>query len=261
MVKEHMKCTICNSKTKYYFSKSFNLKNLDIADYYECTNCGFVYSKQHRQMPQQQWNDLNKEFHLLFLGKDSSKFDPKWMERLSAQYRFIKTLMKLNLVDTTNWLDFGCGDGKLANKLLASCVNIKKFDRYCPVGNSFITELELSELRSNFVINTSVFEHLYKREDMEEILTIPNNCLLFHTMVQEKVPQDPTWYYLLPVHCSMHTNKSMQILFDEFGYKQSIYDIESRMWALFKQYVKIPAQIMNSKKYYVKNGFADYWKL
>lgn len=254
------KCIICNNKSKYVFSKNFNLKTLKKADYFKCTSCGFMISKTHEDMDEDTWKKLNTEFHLEFLGKLDSKIDPKWISRLNAQKELIKNLIKTEVVNKyDNWVDFGCGDGKLSN-MLYNVVKINKFDRYCSIIDehdycgkiAFLSEQDFKSKDFDIVINTSVLEHLRKREDINEIISLPKKCLLLHTLICENIPETPEWFYLLPGHCSFFTNKSMQILFDEFGYKYSFYDIKSSMWGLFKNK---PNSIETVDK------FLDYWKL
>ena len=86
-----------------------------------------------------------------------------------------------------------------------------------------------------------------------------------HTLVRESIPPDPSWFYLLPVHCSFFTNKSMQILFDKWGFESSIYHIESRMWFWFRQDSDRIGSMLEKEGWklgevYFKKAFMDYWK-
>jgi hypothetical protein len=121
----------------------------------------------------------------------------------------------------------------------------------------------------DFVITTAVFEHLTLREqfDYVEALLSENGVLGLHTLVCENVPADPTWFYLLPVHCAFHTNRSMEILFRQWGYACSVYNVAAETWLWFKndsQEVEAVIGWANLRAdgphYVFKRGFVDYWK-
>jgi hypothetical protein len=91
-----------------------------------------------------------------------------------------------------------------------------------------------------------------------------------HTLVAEKIPASADWFYLLPVHCAFYTNKSMQLLFDQWGYSASIYHMNSRLWIWFKTDPGAVEKIVKDANarpgreyftYHFKRGFMDYWKL
>jgi hypothetical protein len=92
--------------------------------------------------------------------------------------------------------------------------------------------------------------------------------MFVHTVVVDKVPCDPNWFYLdPPVHTALHTNKSMRILMEQWGYNSSIYAPKAKSWLLLKgdasQYAR---EISNSSKelqtewFILKDMFVDYWK-
>ena len=121
----------------------------------------------------------------------------------------------------------------------------------------------------DFVITTSVFEHFTRREqfDFVQALVSKNGVLGVHTLVCENVPADPRWFYLNPVHCAFHTNRSMEILFRQWGYACSVYNVDAQLWLWFKndpQDVEAAigrANLRAGGLYYVfKRGFVDYWK-
>ena len=81
------------------------------------------------------------------------------------------------------------------------------------------------------------------------------------------VPQNPEWMYLLPVHCAFHTNRSMQLLMDQWGYRCSVYNEHAKLWVLFRQpptdiepAVAALNQAMGWRYLHYKAGFMDYWK-
>lgn len=95
-----------------------------------------------------------------------------------------------------------------------------------------------------------------------------SGVLIVHTVVCENIPKDPNWFYLdTPVHTAFHTNKSMQILMDQWGYNSSIYSPKSKAWVLLKDDVKnfdetltlINSELQNDW-FFWKKGFLDFWK-
>jgi hypothetical protein len=86
-------------------------------------------------------------------------------------------------------------------------------------------------------------------------------------LVSESIPADASWFYLLPVHCAFHTNRSMSLLFQQWGYVASLYNVDSRLWLWFKrppsdiqQRIEKANRRLNTSLYIFKNGFVDYWK-
>ena len=75
-----MKCLICNSETKYFFSKKYTEKPFDSmmedigeVNYYKCTNCGFTLSKTHCNLDTERWNKLNFDFHHFLESNSNSE--------------------------------------------------------------------------------------------------------------------------------------------------------------------------------------------
>ncbi|MFA6000084.1 MAG: class I SAM-dependent methyltransferase [Candidatus Paceibacterota bacterium] len=258
----------------YYFSKDFeryNLKELKKADYWVCENCGFVSSKTHAEMSDDQWGSLNHSYHGEFLKNSPIKTDdPKWDDRLQKQCDFIVNLVNAGILKKGNWVDWGCGGGDLADKLNEHNIYLQKYDRYFP----HISEEQLKSIKYDLVINTSVLEHVRDMNPFIEMngLLKDDGIMAVHTLVREEIPYDPNWFYLLPVHCSFYTNKAMQIIFDKFGYKTSIYHYESSLWLWFKvqeyktEFLEIAKKYKDELKTLPsfsckENGFMDYWKL
>jgi hypothetical protein len=103
--------------------------------------------------------------------------------------------------------------------------------------------------------------------DAVEGLLSKQGVLGTHTIVCENVPADPTWFYLAPVHCAFHTNKSMEMLFRQWGYTSSTYNVSAQLWLWFKGdpgRVEAIIQRANTRQggltYVFKQGFVDYWK-
>jgi 2-polyprenyl-3-methyl-5-hydroxy-6-metoxy-1,4-benzoquinol methylase len=166
------------------------------------------------------------------------------------------------------WVDYGCGDGKLADMLSENKqLRIKKYDKYTK-HNDLLSYDDLIRTKYSVVINCSVFEHVLSLESLEEItnLVADDGVLALHTLACEEIPKDPGWFYLLPVHCAFYTNRSMDILFANLGFNASVYHVDSRMWFWFRKNGDRVRQILHRQKkkmkgeYHFKFGFVDYWK-
>ena len=256
-----------------YFSKDFGGKyNLYRVEYLKCENCGFVISKTHFDMTLEEWEALNRKYHSSYQGSSWNPDDPRWIDRLSAQVEIITKLTNLGIIPRCSsdypWIDYGCGDGKLADYLLQRGLMVFKFDPYmCHNDPQVLSKCQLKMKKNSLVINTSFFEHVRGIAPLSEIVDLVADfgVMALHTLVRESIPQDPSWFYLLPVHCSFYTNKSMQILFDKWGFEASIYHVESRMWFWFRRNGDLIKAILEKEEgklgeIYFKKGFMDYWK-
>jgi len=264
-------CLVCGSPVSFFFSKRFQLRGLDNAEYWRCANCGFVASRTHLEMAPADWDALNREWHEAYQGTGSDPNDPQWRARLESQARAIDDLERIGLLDRSGrWLDYGCGDGKLSNLLeTRHGLSLACHERYTRTREGYLEESELVAGGFEFVVTTSVFEHLARREqfDFVESLVAKDGVLGIHTLVCEDVPCDPSWFYLLPVHCTFHTNRSMDALFRQWGYRCSVYNVDAKLWLWFKsrpQEVEAAIRRANRRvrapSYVFKRGFVDYWK-
>jgi hypothetical protein len=255
----------------FFISKVFREYGLDTADYWRCGDCGFVVSKTHVELTPSEWERVNYEWHASYQGTQSDPRDPKWNTRLQNQTRMLNDIQKIGLLDRNRrWLDYACGDAKLSG-LLRTHHNLKllNYERYMPKQEGYIEASDLLPGAFDFVITTAVFEHFTRRDqfDFVEALVSKNGVLGLHTLVCEKVPDDPTWFYLNPVHCAFHTNRSMDLLLRQWGYTSSLYNVEAQLWLWFKrdpQEVEAIVRQANSRRdcvpYIFKRGFVDYWK-
>lgn len=254
-------CTICDGNKSFYFEKKFDDYNLD-AKYYICNRCGFVTSNTHLELSQKDWEFINHKYHS-YHGKNKSPDDMNWFERIKCQSDLIYLLHKYNIIKNGNWVDFGCGDGKLSN-LLKDKYNLKlsKYDIDFKESD-YINSQELYSNKFDLLTLTSVLEHIRFYKEIDDILSLisDNGCFAVHTFINNVVPKDPNWFYLLPVHCSFHTNNSMQILFERYNFKYCLYNYDARMWLMFKHLSKEEIKILESKKdIIIKDSFVDFWK-
>jgi hypothetical protein len=260
---------ICGSKESVpHFKKTFGKYGLGVVEYRKCVGCDFVISKTHDDMTDAEWGTLNRDYHAGYQSHTENPDDPRWLARINAQARVIDDCTQLGLIPTKRpWLDFAAGGGQLSTSLRKiSNLTLLNYDRYLPSPEP---QGEPTPGAYDFVITTSVFEHIRTRPDLDAIqaLVSPDGVMGVHTLVSEKVPADPDWFYLLPVHCSFFSNKSMELLFRQWGYQSSLYEVDSRLWLFFKRpYAEVQPIVdqANARKgkptYFAKAGFMDYWK-
>ena len=272
-----MKCLICNSETKYFFSKKYTEKPFDSmmedigeVNYYKCTNCGFTLSKTHCNLDTERWNKLNFDFHH-FLENNSNSEIPINQPPYLQQAIMIKVLVENEIINFDSSLDFAGGYGTLSN-ILDRYFNLKLsvYDPFVKnnARNIYIDKKDLETYDT--VLNSALFEHLTTRESFDEINDCVSNegCVIVHTRISGYIPSDPNWFYLNPpVHCAFHTNKSMEILMQQWNYKASIYCMSARSWILLKndsKDLKRKVELINKEfqtDYLTyKLGFVDYWK-
>jgi hypothetical protein len=257
---------------EYFLTKNFNLYGLLDVEYWKCTFCGFVSSKTHCEMSEEAWGQLNVAYHESYQHKGYNSDDPRWVDRLHSQAKVIDDAARIGLINESGkWLDYACGDGQLSSILRKDFGrDLFNYDKFMPSQDGFLNQDGLIPRTFDFVITTSVFEHFTQRLHYDEVesLVAPTGVFGLHTLICESIPQDPNWFYLLPVHCAFHTNKSMSILLEQWGYSESVYNVEARLWLFFKPGLcdvtraLSDAEKMSSKIQYLhsSNGFVDYWK-
>ena len=278
-----MKCIICNGEAGSYFTTYFKSHlggkykdQLERSEYLRCVNCGFTFSKDVYEMSDDTWEALNLKAHTCFEAsplKDRLTNQPPYL----AQASMINMLLKDKIIGggESSILDYAGGIGTLARILLKYYhINILVYEDYMNAFNNDGTIRYLNKEglgRYSVVINSAMFEHITKREHLEHInsLVKDDGVLIIHTLVRENIPKDPHWFYVLPVHCSFHTNKSMQILMNDWGYTHSLYSPVAKCWVWFKKankniarlegYAKSQNALLQEHYLFYKNGFVDYW--
>ncbi|WP_214170140.1 class I SAM-dependent methyltransferase [Geoanaerobacter pelophilus] len=246
------------------------MREIGKVDYYKCKRCGFVLSRTHSKLDENRHIKLNGQFHHFLENLSEDEFfgnQPPYAE----QAMMIAFLAKIGVISTDNIIDYAAGYGTLST-ILAKYYNIDLplFDPYVQSSNSnrYIAESKLKTYDT--VINSAMFEHVLKREDLDRVnsLVNDNGVLIIHTVVCENVPCDPNWFYLRPpVHTAFHTNKSMEILMRQWGYRSSVYCPQSKCWILRKSNIEaIESKLvqlnneLQANWFYYKNSFVDYWK-
>ena len=224
-------------------------------------------------MTPSQWSSLNESWHHNLEKNPDTRIgnQPPYADQALA----LTILKKNNIIDIDDALDYAAGYGTLSNfllKYLDTRLNI--FDRYVRMENEnnlYIDEASLRKYR--LVVNSAMFEHVLDRHALNEVnsLVADDGVLMLHTVVCERIPKDPDWFYFTPVvHTAFHTNKSMGLLMEQWGYAASIYSPQAKSWFLFKkqhpQLSGLEEKIsgingeVQTKYFHYKAGFVDYWK-
>ena len=275
----HGLCLICSNETKYFFSRTHHTYpgspfpgDLEV-DYWKCVHCGFVISKTHQEMSAKDWADLNASWH--HYGENKGPLidtnQPPYLE----QALVISILKKNNIIKISDTIDYAAGYGTLAkilHKYFDFQINI--YDDYVideKIKNWYIKDI--NDKQYDFVINSAMFEHVLDRKSLDTVNNLVSNdgALMIHTVICENIPNDQEWFYMKPiVHTAFHTNKSMSILMEQWGYHKSIYCPLAKTWFLFKNNADNEGLIenltekindeMQSHYLHYKNGFVDYWK-
>jgi len=268
-----MKCIICNNESTFLFKKEFEgvFKSMIASSaYYKCKNCGFTFSPTIFELNEEVFSKLNIAFHRYIEDPSVEKLmnQPPYIE----QATMLNILEKNKLIDMNNSLDFAGGYGTL-HEILKKYFNRCTFLIYDPYmqdinSNQYITKDNLKQY--NTVFNSAFFEHITCRETLEEINSCvsENGVLIIHTVVCENIPKDSNWFYINPVHCALHTNKSMEILMKQWNYKWSLYCPSAKSWILFKNEYnnqgkivdEINKELQTNYLYYKTKGFVDFWK-
>jgi hypothetical protein len=271
-----MDCIICGGETGYYFSKDYAdtpfgpwMAAIGPIAYHRCRRCGFVLSKTHAELSAAAWGELNAKFHAF--TSDPDQPNESNQAPYAEQAVMLATLGRHGVIDTGGMLDFAGGMGTLSHLLKTYFgMRLPIYDPY--VEGDADTYLRDAPAPGSYrtVINSAMFEHVLRREDLDAVNAVvaANGALIIHTVVCERVPPDPNWFYLVPpVHTAFHTNASMQVLMDQWGYRSSIYSPKSKCWALLRKDVAEvePAvaainEELQNPWLICKQGFVDYWK-
>lgn len=183
----------------------------------------------------------------------------------------VHVLSENNLIDCSSILDYAGGSGTFSD-LLRQYFKILSliFEPYMKknTDSRYISRNEMGQ--NKVVFNSAMFEHIRSRSDLDEVNDVveADGCMIIHSVICDNVPADPNWFYFRPpVHCAFHTNKSMEILMQQWGYSYSLYSPKAKCWTLFKKKPEdferkietINHQTKDSYLYF-KKGFVDFWK-
>lgn len=262
-----MQCMVCSQGMDYFFSKRFDSDSLGEVEYYRCAECGFSASKTHLDMPEADWIRLNTNWH----DANNLRADNPWNrnQRHFNQALMIHLLHRNGIVRDGKWLDYASGRGGLSRQLHSHFdLVLHSFDKFVQPESFPLKNLDLAKRSYALVTNTAMFEHARDRETLDEIESYvgKQGCFGIHTLVRGEIPADPDWMYLLPVHCAFFTNKSMEMLMQQWGYRCSTYNEHAKMWVMFKRPPReVEREVARLNKLvgweylHFKAGFMDFW--
>ena len=230
-------CLVCETTMFPFFKKSFDKKRWGFAEaeYVLCENCGFSACKTHYEMSDKQWSVLNEDFHTSIYDVPGDPYGRE--DRLTGQAKAIRLMIDFGLIARDAPLvDWGSGLGDLANRLMKKQVFMYSYDKYIKPFNNPLPEALYNNRSFTLVTACAVMEHLRDRETLDEIESLVSNdgILAIHMAIPDVIPKDPDWVYLLPVHCSFYTSKTMLMLMKQWNYKCAAYCAEAKMWFFFK---------------------------
>ncbi|MDL5367384.1 hypothetical protein QSH18_17380 [Xanthomonas sp. NCPPB 2654] len=219
---------------KPFFSKTFDRWDVGTLDYEKCAGCGFVACASLLRLSDEDWSALNHRFHsTIYDGSDPFNR----AGRLAGQARAIDAMLSVGLIDSNKpMLDWGSGVGDLATQLVSRGRTLFSYDQYItPVVNRWP---QSQPPRGGFALVTAcaVLEHLKDRRELDAIeqLVADRGVLGIHLLIPRAIPKDPSWVYLLPVHCAFHTWESMRLLLQQWSYEATVYCHDALMWFFFK---------------------------
>ncbi len=247
----NQRCMVCSAQMEHLFTKTFNSWGLTSLEYDKCVDCGFVACATLLKMPGDDWEDLNLRFHTAINNSDADPYDRAG--RLTGQAEVIDLMLDHGLISAAApMLDWGSGTGDLAGRLRDRGRTLLSYDQYIePRVNPLPTAKPVPGAYA-LVTATAVFEHLTHRGQLDaiEALVADGGVLGVHLLIPREVPADPSWVYLLPVHCAFHNWESMRRLMIQWGYEASVYCDQARMWLFFKsrEGVREKVQAINAKQ-------------
>jgi hypothetical protein len=272
-----MNCIVCGGVGRAYFNKAYTeppfdeyMRSIGPVQYERCDACGFVFSRTHRELDLRTWQTLNERFHchIHSLPPGTHGNQPPYAE----QAMMLRLLSSNGLIDGSDMLDYAAGFGTLSRLLQRYFgMDLPLHDPYVKSAGAgrYVGSEDLRQYGT--VVNSAMFEHVRDRDDLDRVhaLVRPvDGCMVVHTVVCERVPADPDWFYLrAPVHTAFHTNRSMQLLMDQWGYAGSFYCVPAKCWVLLQvlpddidDKVRALNDELQANWFHFKRGFVDYWK-
>lgn len=258
------RCFICEGSLVPAFAKQFDWEELGRVFYGRCAICGFVASSTHADLTEAAWQRINTAFHeRRDVAAGRAGLD-RWRARADGYASAIQEAAAAGAIpDGGPWLDYGCGSGDLTSLIEERSKRaILRYEPFMPgSGGTWVDAHALPSGSCDLVINTAMFEHVRDRQPLDHLASLVSRrgALALHTVVVESVPDDPTWFYLLPVHCAFFTNEAMRRLCTQWGFQSSAYHRDARLWLLFRRpLVEIP-DALQREPWICREGFVAYW--
>lgn len=181
--------------------------------YHRCTSCGFIFTSHFDSFSAA---DFKREIY----NDDYVKVDPEYLEiRPRNLAKIILTLFG-QARDQIKILDYGSGNGSMADILNAQGFNVLNYDPFLSANNN------RPNGKFNLVTSFEVLEHapnpLLTCDSMRKLVD-PNGMIIFSTLVQPLTIETETlnWWYIAPRngHVSIYTKQSLELLWEKLGFK------------------------------------------
>lgn len=223
MVDPQVNCKCCNQMAQLYdvcdFSKSCEERSglvLPLSGipvyYYKCPNCSFIFTPQFD-------SGSHEEFKQHIYNDDYVKVDPEYVDkRPKDTARMVESAFG-QYKESISILDYGGGSGKVEHLLKAA--GFSNVDTYDPFSEQYSKK---PKGKYNLVFSVEVVEHVPNvKETFSEMQSFlaEDSMIVFTTLIQpdeiDKVKA--RWWYISPRngHISIHSQKSLRIVFNELG--------------------------------------------
>lgn len=257
-------CFVCDGPLVPAFSKQFAWGELGQVAYERCTVCGFVVSRTHADLSDAAWRRINTAFHERRDNAAGRASPERWRARADGYAAAIGVATAAGAISKGGpWLDYGCGSGDMTTLIEARTGReILRYEPFMPgSGGTWVDAAALKPGSCDLVINTAMFEHVRDRRPLDHLASLvsPTGALALHTVIVERVPDDPNWFYLLPVHCAFFTNEAMRRLCVQWGFRSSAYHQPARLWLLFRQSLTDLPDAIQREPWICNDGFVAYW--
>ncbi|WP_153102091.1 class I SAM-dependent methyltransferase [Paraburkholderia hayleyella] len=216
-------CKVCGNATALYGVADFNktcaehwgryFPLLGVPIYYhQCSHCGLVFTRAFDH-----WS--NDQFREHIYNDDYVLVDPDYVDErpralAGVMQDFVRQAPPLAL------LDYGGGNGKMATLLAEQGLNAQSWDPVANEGHD-LPPLAAFDLVSAFEVMEHTPDPLKTAGEALGFLR-ENGALLFSTLTIDHLPpQAIHFWYIAPRngHISIHTNRSLEIMFGTFGYR------------------------------------------
>lgn len=183
--------------------------------YYRCSQCGFIFTEAFDNLDQ-------SEFSSLIYNSDYLRVDPDYATERPNLLAQLITNTFINSRDAIKVLDYGGGNGGLAQRLIENGFNqVSVYDPFTPEFAQKPSE------KFHLILAFEVVEHvpdLYETfSHITDLLDPQRGFITMSTVLQppEIDRLKGGWWYIAPRngHISIHTLQSLQTVINSFGLK------------------------------------------
>lgn len=236
-----MKCSICESKSRYYLKKK--ILNKYSVKYYKCVDCSFIEPERPRY-----W--IKEAYSSAIIDRDTGLMSRNLI------YSKVATILHMLLCHRKDKvLDYAGGYGVMTRLLRDIGIDAYWKDKYSK--NLFAKNFnDDTKTKYGMVTAFEFMEHLDNPiKEIKNIFTkYTPKIFLFSTIVHDGNPPRDWWYYVESggQHISLYTTLSLDILAKKIGLRYSTNGVDIH---LFSRY-KIPNMFMS-----IISKFADQYSI